>query len=387
MKRMARKQIYLQSHQDQQLKRMVKETGLSEAELLRRLEPGRRALLEARGRRERPLTDDKVLTDWNGLMIGAMARAGARLAEPRYLAAAERAAGFVLSRLVETPGGPLLHSYRDGRAHVPAFLDDYAFLVEGLLELHATTGEKRWLDEAVRLAGEQERRLGDAAGGGWFAAGEDPRLLVRAKPAFDGAVASGNGIAALNGVELSRRTGDPAWASRAEAAILAFAEGLEQAPLAHVTLARALERLLAAPRPQPSATRAAEAEPAVAPASAAEALEEEAYEAAEIEGRLGSSDDEDWKPFRVEIDVRKGWHVNANLAGPGLVATAVAADRRLTNLLSGIEHLTYSARSDRLVASAFHGAGYDLRRGGRAAIDQHHEGHVGGDAARPCRQR
>ena len=311
--------------------------GLSEAELLRRLEPGRKALLAARGRRERPLTDDKVLTDWNGLMIGAMARAGARLAEPRYLAAAERAAGFVLSRLVETPGGPLLHSYRDGRAHVPAFLDDYAFLVEGLLELHATTGEKRWLDEAVRLAGEQERRLGDPAGGGWFAAGEDPRLLVRAKPAFDGAVASGNGIAALNGVELSRRTGDPAWASRAEAAILAFAEGLEQAPLAHVTLARALERLLAAPRPQPSATRAAEAEPAVAPASAAEALEEEAYAAAEIEGRLGSSDDDHWKPFRVEIDVRKGWHVNAHPAGSGLVATAVAG------VVGGLRNVRYPA--------------------------------------------
>jgi hypothetical protein len=309
--------------------------GLTEAELLRRLEPGRRALLEARGRRERPLTDDKVLTDWNGLMIGAMARAGARLAEPRYLAAAERAAAFVLSRLVETPGGSLLHSYRDGRAHVAAFLDDYAFLVEGLLELHAGTGERRWLDAAVRLAGEQERRLGDAAGGGWFSAGEDPRLLLRAKPAFDGAVASGNGIAALNGVELSRRTGDPAWAGRAEAAVLAFADGLEQAPLAHVTLARALERLLAAPRPQPSVARAAQAEPVVAQASAAEALEEEAYAAAEIEGRLGSSDDDDWKPFRVEIEVRKGWHVNAHPAGPGLVATAVAG------VVGGLRNVRY----------------------------------------------
>ena len=107
--------------------------GLSEADLTRRLEPGRRALAEARSRRERPATDDKVLADWNGLMIGAMARAGARLAEPRYIAAAERAAGFVLSRMVDGAGGTLLHAFREGRAHVPAFLDDYAFLVEGLL--------------------------------------------------------------------------------------------------------------------------------------------------------------------------------------------------------------------------------------------------------------
>jgi hypothetical protein len=258
-------------------------------------------------------------------MIGAMSRAGARLAEPRYVAAAERAAAFVLSNLVDGAGGGLLHAYREGRAHVPAFLDDYAFLVEGLLQLHGATGERRWLDEAARLAREQERRLGDAEGGGWFSAGEDEHLLVRAKPAFDGAVASGNGVAALNAVALWRATGDVWWAGRAEAAVLAFADGIEQAPLAHVTLARALERLLEAPRPAPTVAAATESKPAAAqPAAAAEALEEEAYEAAELEGRLGSSDDDDWKPFRVEIAVRTGWHLNAHPAGAGLVATAVA---------------------------------------------------------------
>jgi uncharacterized protein len=303
------------------LSELARAGGVDEAELWRRLEPGRRALLEARERRERPLTDDKVLADWNGLAIGAMARAGAVLPEPRYVAAAARAAAFVLSRLREAEGGTLLHAWRDGRAHVPAFLDDYAFLVEGLLELHGATGEARWLDEAARLAAEQEARLGDAAGGGWFAAGEDPRLPFRSKPAFDGAVASGNGVAALNGLALARATGEAAWAARAEAALLAFAGGLEQAPLAHVTLARAVERLLAAPRPATAVSRPSGATPAVS--SSSEALEEEAYDAAEIEGRLGSSDDDDWKPFRLEIAVRDGWHLNANPAGPGLVATAV----------------------------------------------------------------
>ena len=306
------------------LAEQARTAGIAESDLLRRLEPGRRALLEARARRERPPTDDKVLADWNGLMIGAMARAGARLAEPRYLAAAGRAADFVLTHLRDGAGGALLHAWREGRAHVAAFLDDYAFLVEGLLQLHAATGEKRWLAEAVRLAEEQEARLGDPAGGGWFAAGEDPRLLVRAKPAFDGAVASGNGIAALNAVELARATGDPAWAFRAEGALLAFADGMAQAPLAHVTLARALERLRDLPRPAGAVARETVAPPvAVAAAPPSSALEDEAYEAVEVEGRLGSSEDDDWKPFQVELAVRKGWHVNAHPAGAGLVATAV----------------------------------------------------------------
>ncbi len=301
--------------------------GLSEAGLLQRLEPGRRALLEARARRERPLTDDKVLADWNGLMVGAMARAGARLAEPRYIAAAERAAAFVLSRMADPSGGTLLHAFREGRAHVAAFLDDYAFLVEGLLQLYAATGDGRWRSAAVRLAEEQEQRLGDAEGGGYFAAGRDERLLFRSKPAFDGAVASGNGIAALNAVELARLTDDPAWIERAEAALLAFAEGMTQAPLAHVTLARALERLAAAPRAAATHPRTTPAPARVATPSAAApadtaSLEDEAYDAVEIDARQGSSEDDVWKPFSVELTVRKGWHLNANPAGPGLAPTA-----------------------------------------------------------------
>ena len=136
--------------------------GVSEAELMKTVEPQRRALLAVRNERERPLVDDKVLTDWNGLMIGAMARAGALLREPRYTAAAERAARFVLETLRDADAGTLLHAWRDGQARVPALLDDYAFLVEGLLELaRGDRREQRWLDEAVRLAEEQERRLGD----------------------------------------------------------------------------------------------------------------------------------------------------------------------------------------------------------------------------------
>ena len=287
-----------------------------------RLERGRRALLSARDERARPLVDDKVLTDWNGMTIGALARAGQLLGEAPYVEAAARAAELALGRLVDERTGILLHVYRSGRAHVPAFLDDYAFLVEGLLRLLEATTDPRWLEEAEHLVREQESRLGDPDGG-YFAAGEDPSLLFRARPAFDGAVASGNGTTVLNLVELAELTGEPSFAQRAEEALGAFGPDVTAAPLAHVTLVRALARRRRAPGPS------AKARPApVAPVSAVESLEEEAREAVEIEGRIGSGDDEVWKPFTLDVTVRRGFHVNAHeVDAAGLVATSVAGVR------------------------------------------------------------
>jgi uncharacterized protein YyaL (SSP411 family) len=298
--------------------------GLSEDELRQRLEPGRRALLAARARRPQPLIDDKILTDWNGLMIGAMARVGKLLGESRYVEAAGRAAEFVLSRLRDEPG-TLLHTFRDGRARVDAFLDDYAFLIEGLLRLHEAVDGDRWLTEAIGLAEQQERRLGDPDLGGYFAAGEDPRLLFRAKPAFDGAVASGNGTAALNLIELGALTGDSRWSERAEAVLLAFGDGVTRGPFGHVTLVRALAR-----RPvRPSPARKREPAPSSAPgASAVEALEDEAREAVEVDGRLGRGEDEVWKPFTIDLEVRPGFHVNPNpVEDAALVATTITGVR------------------------------------------------------------
>ncbi len=303
-------------HLPEPLAERARASGWAEDELRRRLDPGRRALLAARSRMKRPLVDDKVLTDWNGLMVGAMARAGELLAEPRYVSAARRAADFLLAKLVEPKSGTLLHAWRGGRAHIPAFLDDYAFLIEGLLRLHGATGEAPYLGEAVRLQAEQERRLGDSAAGGYFAAGEDPRLLFRAKPAYDGAVASGNGIAVLNLLELAGRTGRASFRERAEAALGAFAEGMETAALAHVTLLRALPRLVGAPAPKPSAS----APPP--PAASGIDLEDEARDVVEVGGRLGAGTEE-WRPFAVELKIRKGWHLNAHPAGASLVPTTI----------------------------------------------------------------
>jgi uncharacterized protein YyaL (SSP411 family) len=293
-------------HLPQPLPERARLLGIAVDELLARIEPGRAALLAARWKRKRPLVDDKVLADWNGLMIAGMARAGAALGEARYVQAAARAAGFVLERLRDGGSGPLLHTYRGGSAKVPALLDDYAFLVHGLLALHATEGGGRWLAEAQRLEQEQAQRLWDEPAGGYFMSGADPGLLVRAKPGHDGAVASGNGIAALNLVAFARTTGEEAYATRARRLIAAFSSGIAEWPLAHVTLLQALERL---GRP-PASPLAREAEDVVEVALASGPT---------IAG---------WAPFTLDLRMRDGWHLTAS-------ATEVSA------VVGGVRGLRY----------------------------------------------
>jgi len=205
-------------------------------------------------------------------------------------------------------------------------LDDYAFFIAGLLRLSAATGDRSFLREARRLQAEQDLRLGDPEEGGYFAGGEDPRVLFRAKPAYDGAVASGNGIAVLNLLELAERTGEAAHRDRAEAALGTFAEGMSAAPLAHATLVRALPRL-AAPRASAAGAAAVPGTAAAAGLAGAPALpdadlEDQAREVVDVAGRLGPGD-EGWRPFTVELNIRKGWHLNGNPAGGSLVATSM----------------------------------------------------------------
>jgi uncharacterized protein YyaL (SSP411 family) len=217
--------------------------GLSPEALRTRLEPLLARLRAARAKRRRPRIDDKVLTDWNGMAIAAFARAGKSLGEPRYTAAARKTADFVLARL--HPGnGPLLHAYRGGAAKIPAFLDDYAYLIRGLLALaDATdaTGEPRWNQEAERLATELEQRLRDPQGG-YTLAGPNPRLLFQSKTITDGAIPAGNAVAILDLLALARKTGNAVYRERAASALRAFAPDLDRYPAAVPTLALAVLR-------------------------------------------------------------------------------------------------------------------------------------------------
>ena len=211
------------------------------AALGQRLESARAKLDEARARRPRPHKDDKVLTAWNGLMIAALARAAAALDEPGLAAAAARAAAFVEQRLV-SPDGRLLARWRDGEAAHLAYLDDYAFLAWGMLELYEATFRPGYLARAIGLASEMERLFRDRRDGGYHFTGEDGEaLLARAKEIYDGAQPSGNSVAALVLLRLARMTGDAAYAERAESVFRAFGGSLARLPGAHTQLLAALD--------------------------------------------------------------------------------------------------------------------------------------------------
>ncbi|OGV64218.1 MAG: thioredoxin domain-containing protein [Lentisphaerae bacterium RIFOXYB12_FULL_65_16] len=188
-------------------------------------------LREIRAQRPRPHLDDKTLTAWNGLMISALARAAQVLDEPRYLAAARKAAAFIESRLVDRKTGKLLRRYRAGEAAIDGFVDDYAFLIQGLLDLYEASFDVKWLTWATGLQEEQNGRFWDKDEGGYFStSAESPHVLLRVKEDYDGAEPSPNSVAALNLLRLSQMTGCEEFRAQAERVFSAFGSRLEQAP-------------------------------------------------------------------------------------------------------------------------------------------------------------
>jgi hypothetical protein len=205
----------------------------------------REILRAARAARPNPLRDDKILTAWNGLMISALAFGGRVLGEPRYVAAAERAADFILAEM--RPGGRLQRSWKDGRSSGPGFLEDEAFFVAGLLDLYEATFDRRRLAEALMLAGGTERLFADGERGGWFrSAGDHEQLLAREKPSQDGAEPAGASVALLNVLRLHAITGDDAWRRIAVRALRAYAPTMHEQPAALHEMLLAVDFLVAA---------------------------------------------------------------------------------------------------------------------------------------------
>jgi len=220
------------------------ERGLDPALLAARWESARARLFAARKERIHPLKDDKILAGWNGLMIAALSRASRALDEPEWARAAARAADFVLSALRDRDGR-LLRRYRQGEAAHKAYLDDYAFLVFGLIELYQTTFETRWLDRAQSLTTEMVALFGDEEGGGFFFSGVDgEELLVRRREIYDGAVPSGNSIATLDLLFLARLLDRSDLEERAIAMLRSFTPELEKNPQAYSQLLSALDFVL-----------------------------------------------------------------------------------------------------------------------------------------------
>jgi len=186
--------------------------GADEAALEARLAAAREKLLEARGKRPRPLRDDKVIAAWNGLAIAACAKGARVLGEPALATAAARAAEFAWTRLRDPATGALRRRWRDGEAAGAGQLDDYAYLAHGLLELYAATFDPLWLERAVALTEAQVERFWDEQGGAFFESpAGDASVRVRMKDGFDGAEMAGNSIAAGNLVRLAALTEREDW--------------------------------------------------------------------------------------------------------------------------------------------------------------------------------
>ncbi len=205
------------------------------------LAEARRALYEARTKRVWPGLDDKRLTSWNALMLTALAEAGAVLGREDYLDAARECAEFVQSSLRDDEGR-LLRTYKDGRAHLNAYLEDHAFLLEALLTLYEAGFEQRWLERAQELAETTIARFGDPEHGGFFSTSDDHEtLIVRRKEVGDHPIPSGNSSAAMGLLRLAALTGERRYEEQAEGVFRLFARSAARHPEAFAHLLRALD--------------------------------------------------------------------------------------------------------------------------------------------------
>jgi hypothetical protein len=203
--------------------------------LQERLNMARQKLHNARKKRVPPSKDDKVLTDWNGLMIAALAKAARVLDETRYGDAAEQAADFVLDKLRDSEG-QLHHRYRDGEAAIRGFLDDYAFFIWGLLELYETTFDAEHLESALELTEDLTKHFWDEDGGFYFTADDAEHVLIRKKKIHDGAYPSGNSVAFLNFIRLAKMTANTQLEKRAHEMLSSFSGIISQSPTAYTHL-------------------------------------------------------------------------------------------------------------------------------------------------------
>ena len=208
---------------------------MEETEAARLLAMAKKRLLEARGNRPRPHLDDKILVEWNGLMISALAAASRVLGDSRYLDAAEAAVSFIFDRMYEDGDQPALYRrWRDGEAKIPAMAADYAFLIQGLLDVYEAGFNPRHLERAIALSSILRDRFFDSASGGFYtvADGQDAHLLVKARDRTDGVMPSTDAVAAMNFLRLYRLTGNTGFGEAVDRTLDASAPRMERQPAA-----------------------------------------------------------------------------------------------------------------------------------------------------------
>ena len=295
--------------------------------LLQRFSESRARLLAVRNQREQPLRDDKVLAAWNGLAIRGLVDAGVELGHPEYVERAGRAANFVLARLLDDGGG-LHRSYIAGHMREDAVLDDYAFLADGLVALHAATGDGRWLTSARLLA---DRMLADfqgPPGAGFYLSSRTADrndLFVRPRVLRDNVMPSGNTVALRVLRDLAMLTGEARYRDAADDTQTALGSLFERAPSAVGTAVRALASGPQLPAP-PFAEQAAAAKPAALPVARIPTGRDF------VSGSLTRSAASPSEVL-VQLKISQGWHVNANPASlEFLIPTRVEPARTATRI-------------------------------------------------------
>jgi uncharacterized protein YyaL (SSP411 family) len=230
-------------HMKKDLDKWSKELDIPLDDLREQLESAREKLLNVRESRIRPHLDDKILCDWNGMMIAALSKAYCAFDEDRLLKSAETAAHYILKNMVDENGW-LLHRIKDGEAKIPGFLSDYAYFVWGLLELYESTFNTYYLHKAKELIDHVNKHFWDPENLGYFQTADyAEELLLRKKESYDGAIPSANSVMMMNLLRLGRVTGDLDHEKRATDLQKAFSKRIDSLPTAHTMFLSATEFL------------------------------------------------------------------------------------------------------------------------------------------------
>jgi uncharacterized protein YyaL (SSP411 family) len=218
-----------------------------EAQVEKLIAEAKAKLFAEREKRVKPFRDEKILASWNGLMLSGLADASKILDGPSCLAAARKTVDFIFTQMFRD--GLLLHTYKDGQAKLPGYLDDYAFVAAGLLDLYESTLERANLQRSIELTDTMIREFWDDIDGGFFYTGKSHETLIsRTKPAFDGSVPSGNAVATQILLRLYYYTGKEDYLKRAEKTLRIYYDAMEQQPFGFAHMLSALDFYLEKPR-------------------------------------------------------------------------------------------------------------------------------------------
>ncbi len=234
-------------HVTKKTKEIALELGISENNIIQIINKSKKKLLKQRNNRIKPATDDKILTSWNGMIISALAKAYQILEDKQYLRAAEETANFIINNLLN--GDELFRRWRDGEAAIEGLLEDYAFMVMGLIDLYESNFDVSKIETAIKLNQAMIDRFMDKDDYGFFSTKHDKTdIITRVKDAYDGATLSANGVATLNLAKISEFTLDENMRSLANKTVLAFWDGLDSNPERYSQMLCALDFLIGKPK-------------------------------------------------------------------------------------------------------------------------------------------